>query len=87
MGAITGLLILVLQLFSLVVLARVFLSWMPNLDRSNSTVNTIVQTIYDVTEPVLRPIRQQLPATSGMDFSPLVVFLGIYLLTQVIGSL
>jgi YggT family protein len=39
----------------------------------------IVRFLYQVTEPVLRPIRQRLPAT-GIDFSPLVVILGIYFL-------
>jgi YggT family protein len=78
MSAIFGLIFLVLQIFQLILLARVLLSWFPDIDRSNP----IVRFLYDITEPVLQPIRQMLPQTGGMDFSPLVVFLGITVLMQ-----
>jgi YggT family protein len=38
-----------------------------------------VRFLHQVTEPVLRPIRRRLPY-SAIDFSPLVVILGIYFL-------
>ncbi len=31
--------------------------------------------IYQVTEPVLRPIRRRMPLSLGIDFSPMIVFL------------
>ena len=37
-----------------------------------------------VTEPVLRPIRNFLPAMGGMDLSPIVLILGIIFLENVI---
>ena len=40
---------LLLQLFELALLARIILSWFPNVDRSNP----IIQFLFDVTEPVL----------------------------------
>lgn len=80
MGAVISLLLLLLQLYSFVLLARVLMSWFPNLDRSNP----IVQLIFDITEPVLRPVREMLPPVSGLDLSPLVVFLGISVLMQVL---
>lgn len=80
MGAVISLFLLLLQLYSFVLLARVLMSWFPNLDRSNP----IVQLIYDITEPVLRPVREMLPPVSGLDLSPLVVFLGISVLMQVL---
>jgi YggT family protein len=40
-----------------------------------------VRFLYRVTEPVLRPIRHRLPTLAmGLDLSPLVVILGIYVL-------
>lgn len=77
---IVNLLFLILQVFQLILLARVLLSWFPDIDRSNP----IVQLLYDITEPVLRPVRQMLPQTGMMDFSPLVVFLAISVLMQVL---
>ncbi len=76
MNILLSLIFFVLQLFQLVLLARVLMTWLPNLDRSNS----LVQLVYDITEPVLKPIRDVLPPSAGMDFSPLVAFLIIYVL-------
>ena len=87
MGSISALLILLLQLYSYVILARVLLSWIPNIDRSNPTIDNIIRVIYDITEPVLRPIRNALPPTNmGFDFSPLIVFVGIMVLIRIIAA-
>ncbi len=67
---------LLLQFFRLVLLARIILSWFPNVDRRNP----IIQFLFDVTEPVLRPIREMMPPSGGFDFSPLIVFLIIQVL-------
>ncbi|MEZ4667350.1 MAG: YggT family protein [Anaerolineae bacterium] len=73
--------ILLLRLFEFALLGRIILSWFPNVDRSNP----IIQFLYDVTEPVLRPIRDALPQNGMFDFSPLIVFLVIQVLTTMIG--
>ena len=52
------------------IVARAILSWV-----SPDPFNPIVRFIHNVTEPVLRPIRQRFPVTyGGMDFSPMIVF-------------
>ena len=87
MSSIFGIIILLLQLYSYVLLARVLLSWIPNIDRSNPTVDSIIRFIYDITEPILRPIRDMLPATNmGIDFSPLIVFVGITILIRILAG-
>lgn len=79
-----GLLITVLQIYSFIVLGRILLSWFPNVDRSNP----IVIFLYEATEPVLQPIRnflrQQFPDTGMFDFSPLALFLIIFVLQRLI---
>jgi uncharacterized protein YggT (Ycf19 family) len=35
-----------------------------------------------LTEPVLSPIRKALPSVEGVDFSPLVLLIGLRLLTS-----
>ncbi len=82
MSGIVNLLILIVQLFDIVLLARVLLSWFPNVDRSNQ----LIQLVYDITEPFLRPIRRLMPQTGMMDFSPIVLFLIIQVLLSVIQS-
>ena len=64
----------------LIFLARVLLSWFPNVDHSNP----LIKFIYDVTEPILRPIRRALPQTGMMDFSSMIVLIGIWVIMQVL---
>jgi len=51
-------------------LARVVVSW-----TNPRGGGGLVAFIYQVTEPLLAPIRRVLPATAGIDFSPLVAIL------------
>ena len=64
----------VLWAYLWIIIIRALLSWV-----NPDPWNPIVRFLHQVTEPVLRPIRQRLPY-STIDFSPLVVILGIYFL-------
>ncbi len=83
MGSIVLVIVWALQIYSFILLARVLMTWIPNLDYTNPIVRFLLQ----VTEPVLRPIREALPSRSGMDFSPLVAFLGIWVLRMLLVAL
>jgi YggT family protein len=37
-----------------------------------------------LTEPVLTPIRRVLPSVGGLDFSPMVLLLGVRLLCRLV---
>ena len=80
MGQILIIVFSVLQIYQLILLGRVLLSWIPNVDYSNP----IVRFLYQTTEPVLAPIRNALPPMGGIDLSPLVVFFGISILMQIL---
>ncbi|MFN8527254.1 MAG: YggT family protein [Anaerolineae bacterium] len=70
----------ILLIFNFLLFARALLSWFPDIDRSNQ----LVRMLYEVTEPILAPVRRLLPPTMGMDLSPLIVFAIIYVLLQVL---
>jgi YggT family protein len=61
-----------IDLYSLVVLVAVILSWLP-LDR-RSLVVTITRSL---TEPVLAPIRKVLPPMGGLDLSAMVLLIAL----------
>ena len=63
-----------LSLYSLILFVAILLTWV-----SPDPRNPIVRFLSSVTEPVLYQIRRRLPfvVAGGIDFSPLVVFLGI----------
>lgn len=78
------LLLVALQLYSYVLLARALVSWIPNLD----PYHPAVQFLYSVTEPVLEPIRKLVPPLGGMvDVSILVAFFAIIVLEQILRGL
>jgi YggT family protein len=74
------LLVTVIQLYSFILLARIILSWIPNVDRSNQ----IVQLLYQLTEPVLEPVRRTIPPLGMIDISPIVVFIGLRILQSIL---
>jgi len=75
------LLVLLVRLYEFVLLARVLISWV-----RVDPYNPVVRFLYQITEPVLDPIRRALPHTMGIDFSPLIALLLIQVLLTVIVS-
>jgi YggT family protein len=74
--ALANILHIVLNLYMWIVIARAILSWV-----NPDPYNPIVRFLYNVTEPVLYAIRRRVPMFfGGIDFSPMVVILGIYFL-------
>lgn len=80
MAAFSQMIGLVLYMFSFLVLARVLISWVPNLD----PYHPAVQFIHNATEPFLQPIRQLLPPSAGMDFSPLVLMIVVQIFASLL---
>lgn len=81
MGLLITLIIWVIQLFVLLVFIRVILSWL-----NPYPTNSFTRFFWLVTEPVLAPIRRSLPLMSGIDLSPLVVWIVSILLIGVLRS-
>ena len=69
------LLLAIIDLYSLVVIGAVVISWI-QLPPSNPITNII----HSLTEPVLAPIRGVVPAMGGLDFSPLLLLFGLQML-------
>ncbi|MBO0346646.1 YggT family protein [Roseibium limicola] len=87
MRAILDIVLLILQLYTYVIIASAIFSWLYAfniVNSSNQVIATIGQTLYNLTEPVLRPIRRRLPSLGGVDLSPIVLILGIFLLQNII---
>jgi YggT family protein len=73
---------LLLQVLWLAILVRVILSWFP-VDPSNP----IIRIVWEVTEPILAPIRRVIPRIGMFDLSPLAAFLLINFLQQQLPAL
>ena len=68
-----------IDLYSLVVVAAVVMSWL-GLDRRHP----VASFVYNLTEPALAPIRNALPPVAGLDFSPMVLLIGLRFLRNLL---
>jgi YggT family protein len=83
MRALLDVIEIVLQLYVYALIASAVLSWLIAfnvINVRNDFVRGIMNFLYQITEPVLRPIRNRLPNLGGIDISPIIVILIIMLL-------
>ena len=87
MRAILDVVLIVLQIYVWLLIASAVLSWLVafNVDNTrNPVVSTVGEFLYRITEPALRPIRSFMPNLGGLDISPIILILIIFLIERVI---
>jgi YggT family protein len=75
-----------LQLYVIVLFARVILSWFPI--SPGSAIEGISDVLVTLTEPVLGPLRRAIPpvrlGAMGLDLSPLIALFGVQIIQRII---
>lgn len=74
---------LLLRVAMYVIIAQAIISWLVAFNVINTHsdfVRSFLRALDRITEPLYRPIRKILPDFGGLDFSPMVVLLLIYIL-------
>ena len=68
-----------LKIYGYIIIVRAIISWVnPN------PYNPLVRLIHGLTDPVLEPLRRLLPDMGGLDISPFVALLIIWILMSLI---
>ncbi|GIK56710.1 MAG: YggT family protein [Chloroflexi bacterium] len=67
-------------------LARMVISF-ARIDPYDPTWGRLAQLVYQVTEPIMEPVRRLVPPQGGLDFSPLIILLGLAALRMILVSL
>ncbi|MCH8012686.1 MAG: YggT family protein [Candidatus Marinimicrobia bacterium] len=71
---------LIFQFLYICLIARVVLSWVPH-----NAYNPIVQIVYKITDPMLRPIQQIIPPLRiGFDISPIIAIVALGFIKKII---
>lgn len=70
-----GVVALLVNIYFFALLAMIILSWVAGGSR-----HPAILLIYQITEPVMAPVRRLLPPMGGIDFSPILVFILINIL-------
>ncbi len=87
MRAVLDIVLIVLDLYVWLLIASAILSWLVAFNVVNSRnplVAGIAEFLFRVTEPLLAPIRSILPNMGGLDISPIILILIIYLIQKLI---
>ena len=88
-NAVFDILILLLDVLWWVIIIQVILSWLfvfNVLNASSQGVRAFAAALEKITGPIYRPIRKILPDFGGIDFSPVVVLLGIMVLQRLLAG-
>jgi YggT family protein len=87
MISLAKLIYVILDIFTWVIIGSAIMSWLVAfgvVNVRNQLIRTLVDFLYRVTEPVLRPIRRVLPNLGGIDISPVVALLLIFFLQHLL---
>jgi YggT family protein len=86
-GAIIDIIMMLLWLMSIIIIAQAVLSWLVAfnvINTHNNFVRSLLYALDRMTAPLYRPIRRILPDFGGIDFSPIVVLLIIWVLQRLL---
>jgi YggT family protein len=77
--------LILLNLVWWLIIISVVVSWLVAfgvINTRNPTVYRILDVLNRATDPIFRPIRRLLPAMGGLDLSPMIVLLIIYVIRR-----
>ena len=69
----------IFEILNLVLIIRIILSWIPH-----NRYHPIINFIYEITDPILKPFRNMINPIQGIDISPIIVFILLRLLRNLI---
>ena len=77
----------VIDIYTWIVIAGAIMSWLVAfgvVNISNKFIRMVVDVLYRLTEPVLRPIRRIMPNLGGVDISPVILLLGLFFIRSLL---
>lgn len=69
---------LFVTVFNILLLIRVLMSWV-----SPNPTGGIARFIFDVTEPLLAPLRRIIPGSNTIDFTPFAAYLIMFIIRTI----
>ena len=74
-----------LQLYTLILFARIILSWVTMFWSPPPALSPAIRLVYDLTEPIMGFFRRYIPAVGGLDLSPIFIFVILNIVSRQIG--
>ncbi len=80
----------IIDIYTWIVIASAIMSWLVAfgvVNVRNRFISVVVDMLFKLTEPVLRPIRRVLPNLGGVDISPVILLLGLFFIRSLLWSM
>jgi YggT family protein len=78
-----GILYFIINIYYYAIIGSIIMSFVMLFSGSKNP-HPILRLIWQLTEPVMAPIRKVIPTMGGLDFSPIFIFIGIGLIQNVL---
>ena len=78
------------NIYILIIIIQVAMSWLIAFDivnADNDAAIRLTEFTKKATDPVYTPIKKYVPPIGGMDFTPLVVIIGLQILLSILNSI
>jgi len=83
--SVVGILYFMINIYYYAIIASIIMSFVM-LFSGNTNPHPLLRLIWQLTEPVMAPVRKVVPPMGGLDFSPIFIFIGIQLIQNVLIS-
>ncbi len=87
MGIIAYLINMAFQIYTMIIIVQVIISWLVNfgvINTGNQQATNLIELLRKLTDPVYKPIQKYIPPIGGIDITPLVVIIGLSLIQSYI---
>lgn len=74
-AVVVGVIANLLKVIGFLLVARALVSWFPDLRR-----HQIVQLLFDITDPIIEPLRKVIPPMGTLDLSVMIAVFGLFAL-------
>jgi YggT family protein len=79
----------IIDIYTWIVIASAIMSWLVAfgvVNTRNQFIRMVVDVLYRVTEPALRPIRRIMPNLGGVDISPVILLLLLFFIRSLLAE-
>ena len=77
----------IIQILTFVIFLRVILSWIVIMMRTrNEFLISAYRILEQITDPILAPLRRIIPSAGGIDFSPMIAIILLWILGMVVAE-
>ena len=79
--------LMITNIFVWIMIIYIVMGWLIRFEVLNIRQPFVSQVYYELArllEPIFAPIRRVLPDAGGIDFSPIVVLIGVYFIQQLL---